>query len=191
MRTYKCLSCQEFTQGNIRLVPIRDEDKYLIMQWRNEQIYHLRQSRTLTKEDQENYFRKVVSKLFYNKRPEQILFSFLLNDECVGYGGLVHINWHDLNAEVSFLLKASLNSVFETFSDLFSIYLDLIEQVAFNELDLVKIHTTFYDIPEREWYNRVIVREGYTEEAHLRKHKKIRMSLVDVFIFSKLKEFKQ
>jgi hypothetical protein len=35
---------------------------------------------------------------------ESLLFSFLKNGECIGYGGLVHINWIDQNAEISFMI---------------------------------------------------------------------------------------
>jgi hypothetical protein len=56
MNSYKVLSKQIFTSGSYSLVPIRFEDRYDIMQWRNEQIYHLRQSQPMTKEDQDAYF---------------------------------------------------------------------------------------------------------------------------------------
>ena len=42
----------------------REEDKYSIMQIRNEQMYHLRQSVALTKKNQDQYFKNVVSDLF-------------------------------------------------------------------------------------------------------------------------------
>ena len=52
MRQYKCLHINQFTEGNYTLVPIRDEDKYDILKWRNEQIDILRQQTPLTKEHQ-------------------------------------------------------------------------------------------------------------------------------------------
>lgn len=51
MRKYKCLNQQEFEYGEYQLVPIRHKDRYDIMQWRNEQIYHLRQAEPLTKKN--------------------------------------------------------------------------------------------------------------------------------------------
>ena len=95
MRKYKCLSKQEYTYGLFKLVAIRDEDKLPILKMRNEQIYHLRQPEKLTIKLQEVYFKNVVSLLFDQERPNQILFSFLENGEFIGYGGLVHINWID------------------------------------------------------------------------------------------------
>ena len=56
MRKYKCLLYNEYKLNDYSLVPIRNEDKLLIMQWRNEQMFHLRQPKPLTIKDQENYF---------------------------------------------------------------------------------------------------------------------------------------
>jgi len=67
---YKCLSIQEFNANEFSLVPIRFNDRFKIMQWRNEQIYHLRQSKTLTKQEQDRYFNTVVSSLFDDDKPE-------------------------------------------------------------------------------------------------------------------------
>ena len=77
MNSYKVLNKQIFTEGAYSLVPIRFEDRMGIMKWRNEQIYHLRQSKPLTEEDQNNYFKNVVSKLFDQEQPQKKLFSFL------------------------------------------------------------------------------------------------------------------
>ena len=139
MRAYKILSSQEFKRGEFRIIPIRHEDRYEIMKWRNEQIYHLRQPEPLTREIQDRYFEDVVAELFHQEQPNQVLFSFLQNDECVGYGGLVHINYIDLNAELSFVIKTELQEQnFETF---WIEYLHLIKQPAFKELNLRKIYT--------------------------------------------------
>jgi len=101
MRAYKCLSNQVFTNEGFSIEPIRDEDKYAILKIRNEQIFHLRQAKPLTVEAQENYFATVVAGLFEQENPNQLLFSFFGHGEFVGYGGLVHINWIDKNAEIS------------------------------------------------------------------------------------------
>ncbi|MBK8827806.1 MAG: GNAT family N-acetyltransferase, partial [Saprospiraceae bacterium] len=80
------------------------------MKWRNEQMYHLRQSKLLTVDDQERYFTNVVAHLFDKEQPDQILFSYIEGDVCIGYGGLVHINWIDKNAELSFIMDTKLES---------------------------------------------------------------------------------
>ncbi len=68
-RKYKALKNQVFSIENYKIIPIRDEDKYDIMRWRNEQIYHLRQNEPLTEEKQEKYFQNVVAGLFEKEKP--------------------------------------------------------------------------------------------------------------------------
>ena len=45
---YKALSKNIFKSQEYQIVPIRYKDRLNIMKWRNEQIYHLRQSELLT-----------------------------------------------------------------------------------------------------------------------------------------------
>lgn len=144
MPQYKALKKQNFCIKNYSIVPIRYEDRYLIMQWRNDQMYHLRQNEPLTKEQQDLYFNTVVSGLFEQEKPNQILFSFLENEFCIGYGGLVHLDWERKSGEISFLISTELeNSYFEKFWHLF---LNMIELVAFKILKLNKIYTYAYDL---------------------------------------------
>ena len=77
MKSYKVLGKQTFSIDQYSIVPIRYEDRLDIMKWRNEQLFHLRQAKPLIEEDQNNYFNNVVSKLFEQEKPSQILFSFL------------------------------------------------------------------------------------------------------------------
>ena len=79
MNLYKCLKNQEFTNLDYSIVPIRFNDRFEIMKWRNEQMYHLRQVIKLTPQDQNNYFNNVISLLFDQSHPSQILFSYLKN----------------------------------------------------------------------------------------------------------------
>ena len=137
MQAYKCLPKQVYTIREYSIVPIRYEDRMSIMQWRNEQIYHLRQNTPLTVDDQNKYFETVVAALFDHDQPDQILFSYLKNGICIGYGGLVHISWKDKNAELSFVLNTSLEKDYFEYN--WVIYLSLIEQVAFTELQSMEL----------------------------------------------------
>lgn len=161
---YKCLSNQAFSEGIYSLVPIRYQDRLDIMKWRNEQIYHLRQSDPLTEEDQNYYFENVVSKLFEQDKPNQILFSYLENGKCIGYGGLVHINWKDKNAEISFIMNTELEKDFFEFH--WHNYLSLIERAAFDDAKLHKILTFAFDI--RPHFYNVIEKVGYKKEGKLK-----------------------
>lgn len=185
MKAYKVLNNQILTHGNFSIVPIRLEDKLKIMQWRNEQIYHLRQTNRLTEQDQNNYFENVVAKLFEQEQPNQILFSFLENGECIGYGGLVHINWTDKNAEISFIMQTSLEK--ERFDEIWIEYLNLLEQIAFTDLKLHKIFTYAFDV--RTHLYPMLLQAGYNQEARLKEHCYFAQNFIDVLIHSKINDF--
>ena len=181
---YKCLNVQAFEYLNFSIVPIREEDKYLIMNWRNEQLYHLRQKNPLTKADQDSYFNNVIPKIFEQKQPDQLLFSFLENGVCIGYGGLVHINWIDKNAEISFIINTKLES--EYFEKYWSIYLKLIERVAFYEIKMHKIYVYAFDL--RPHLYTMLLENEYTLCARLIDHVFYKNQFIDVVIHHKINE---
>ena len=182
MSSYKVLHKQKFESGNFSLIPIRFEDRLDIMKWRNEQIYHLRQKKPLTIENQEVYFKTIISNLFNQEQPSQILFSFLENNNLIGYGGLVHLNWFDKNAEISFIMNTKLEKI--RFEDVWKAYLKLIEQVAFKELKFHKIFTYAFDL--RPYLYPVLISAGFKEEARLDQHCFFEGKYIDVVIHSKL-----
>lgn len=179
---YKCLTQQEYTNGAFSLVPLRSIDKYKIMQWRNEQIYHLRQDQPLTRTQQDHYFIHVIAQEFEKEKPPQILFSYIRNDECMGYGGLVHINWKDKCAEISFIMNTELEK--DSFEFHWITYLSLIEQVAFRELGFHKIFTYAFDL--RPHLYSAVEAAGYIEEARLKEHCLFEGNYIDVVIHSKI-----
>ncbi len=182
MRNYKCLKNQVFENENFGLIPIRDTDKYDILEIRNSQIEHLRQDKPLTKENQENYFANVVSKLFDEEKPTQLLFSFLKNDEFVGYGGLVHINWIDKNAEISFIMKTEIQA--KNFEIFWINYLELLEKMAFQELNFHKIYTYAFDIRPKLYL--ALEKSGFNQDARLKEHCLFNDKFIDVVIHSKI-----
>lgn len=183
MRQYKCLRQNEYVYDNYRLVPIREEDKFLIMKWRNEQMYHLRQNAILTESDQEEYFSKVISPLFKDELPNQLLFSYLKGNKCIGYGGLVHISWVHKHAEVSFLANTEEEIEFE--HDYWTNFLRLINLVAFEDLNLVKIFAYAYDV--RPHLYKYLLNASYVLEARLKDHHFLGDKFVDVVIHSKFR----
>jgi RimJ/RimL family protein N-acetyltransferase len=152
------------------------------MKWRNEQIYHLRQHKPLTKVDQDTYFQNVVTNLFHQERPNQILFSYLTNGKCIGYGGLVHINWLDKNAEISFIMDSELERDYFAFH--WETYLGLIENVAFHGLKLHKLYVYAFDL--RPHLYIVLVKCGYFKDAALTEHCFYNGKFIDVVIHAKL-----
>ena len=183
MNTYKVLNNQIVSSGNFSLVPIRFGDRYEIMKWRNEQIYHLRQNQPLTKEDQDKYFNEVVAKIFDEDQPKLILFSFLEGNNCIGYGGLVHINWVDKNAEISFIMNTDFEE--NDFKKYWFIFLNLLEKVAFWDLQLHKTFTYAFDL--RPLLYTALEVSGFNEEARLKEHCYFEDRFIDVVIHSKFK----
>ena len=186
MRTYKALQQNVFEMDEYSIVPIRSDDRYEIMKWRNEQIYHLRQDKPLTKEVQDNYFDKIIPQLFNQEKPSQLLFSFLKNGKLIGYGGLVHINWVDQNAEVSFIMDTKLEK--EYFKFHWCVFLELIEKVAFLELELYKIFTYSYDLRPKLY--EVLEKMSFTKEATLKEHCLFDTKYINVLIHSKKNPYK-
>lgn len=182
MNSYKALSKQKFSHLNFDIVPIRAIDKFEIMKWRNEQIYHLRQSKPLTKSDQNEYFENVVSNLFDQEKPSQILFSFLKDGHCIGYGGLVHMNWIDRNAEISFIMNTELEN--SHFVEYWETFLLLIQRVAFNNLEFHKIFTYAYDLRPKLY--RALESRGFKKEAVLKEHCFFEGRYIDVVLHSKI-----
>lgn len=183
MNTYKALDKQVFQDGPYSIVPIRSEDRYRIMEWRNEQIYHLRQNQPLTKATQDHYFDVVVAQLFSETQPKQFLFSFLEGEKCIGYGGLVHINWIDRHAEISFIMETALEK--EHFHHLWSTYLGLIESFGFEELGLHKLFVYAFDL--RPHLYAVLEDNNYFLDARLKDHCFFEGEFKDVVIHSKTK----
>lgn len=173
-----------YSLNEYQIVPIRDEDRYDIMEWRNDQIYHLRQSKTLDKESQDNYFDNVISKLFEKENPDQILFSYLENGKCIGYGGLVHINWVDKNAEISFLLNTK-HEVY--FIENWCNFLFLIEKIGFLELKFQKLFTYAFDVRPKLY--TALNKSNYTKEAVLTQHTLFDNKFIDVIIHSKINNY--
>ncbi|MDG1475903.1 MAG: GNAT family protein, partial [Vicingaceae bacterium] len=124
----------------------------------------------------------LVSKLFNQEQPSQLLFSYLKNDVCIGYGGLVHINWIDKNAEISFIMNTELEK--EHFEFHWTTYLELIEELAFFELKLHKIYTYAFDI--RPHLYSAIEKSGFVKEAILKDHCLFEGEFKDVVFHSKI-----
>ncbi len=182
MRVYKCLHIDQLSEGSYTLVPIRDEDKYEIMNWRNAQLEILRQQTPLTKEQQELYFKTTIASLFDKVQPEQILFSFLENGKLIGYGGLVHIDWGKRTAEISFLTETSRNlSKVQFVSDWIN-YLSLIKKIAKDHLDLNAIYTYAYDLRPNLYI--ALEKAGFKETKRLKDHVEINGAKKDVRIHS-------
>lgn len=178
--TYRCLKQQHFHDGDRSIVPLRHQDIQQIKDWRNAQITVLRQSTPLTTSAQETYYRDVVTKSFHDAHPDIILFSYLLQGECIGYGGLVWIDWSLNEAEVSFLLETERANNTSTYKSDFTHFLQLLKQAAFKDIGFKRIYTETYEI--RPLHIAILESQGFILEERLPKHVTIDGKAVDALI---------
>lgn len=175
---YLCLKNHErFEKGPYALVPIREGDMESIRKWRNAQMNILRQDHLLTKQEQKCYWQEHILPTFALEKPPILLFSFLKDDLCIGYGGLTYLNWSHLRAEVSFLMDPAFDAPIEK---MFAIFLPLLKQVAFDALGLHRLFTETYDI--RPQVIEALEEAGFVFEGRLKDHVKIDGRFVDALI---------
>lgn len=187
MNSYRCLHQNQFTYRNYTLISIRDEDIMLIKDWRNAQIAVLRQKELLTEQTQRQYFKQVVRPTFMMDRPPQILFSFLKDNICIGYGGLVHISWEDRRGEVSFLLNPERVENKKVYREDFLAYLHLLKEVAYNDLQFNRLTGETYDL--RPYHVSIMEEAGFRLEGRMKRHIFHNDDYVDSLIHGHLPEY--
>ena len=170
-RRYSFLPSNRYCLNGYCLVPLREEDIELIRKWRNEQIYALRQKKILTKDEQHNYFSQVVMKSFGEDKPECVLFSFLLRNDCIGYGGFVHINWNKKHTELSFILDTERAKKIKIYQKEFRIFLGLILRLNLEQIKFKAIFTETYDI--RPVHIKILENSGFKRIKRMGRSKNI------------------
>ncbi|MBT7624344.1 MAG: GNAT family N-acetyltransferase [Flavobacteriaceae bacterium] len=180
MDQYLSLKKNIYVLNHFSIVPLRYQDRYDIMNWRNEQKYHLRQRDDLNVKTQDLYFDNIVKNLFQKQYPNQILFSYLKGKKCIGYGGLVHINWKKKEAEISFIMNTKLE--YKCFDFHWSQFLFLIEDVAFNNLNFIRLFTCAYNL--RPHLYDVLLKNHYNEESIIKSDNLNKSK--DVYVHSKV-----
>ena len=182
MNSYNCLPIQELKLNNYSITPIRYIDIQEIRRWRNEQIDVLRQEKIITPEQQTQYYESVIKKSFFEHQPTIILFSFFLEKDCVGYGGLTNINWKLKNAELSFICETKRSKKTDLYQKDFSVFLKLIKQLSFEYLKFVKLYTETYDI--RDNHIKILEAHEFILTSTLIKNKPIRKERINVLFHS-------
>ena len=182
MNKYNCLDVQKFSFEDYVLIPIRHEDIQSIRKWRNAQIDVLRQNKPISENEQKKYYERIIEKNFHENKPEQIIFSFLLKNECIGYGGFVHIDWEKESAELSFLNETSRSKNLDLYFKDFSKFLKIISKIAFEHIKFKKLVTETYNI--RPKTIEILQKFGFKNKGNLKNHIKINGKLIDSLIFN-------
>jgi RimJ/RimL family protein N-acetyltransferase len=184
---YKCLQENQFYFDNYSIVALRQEDIFLIKEWRNAQMDVLRQSEVLSDQDQQRYYNTAVLPCFEERHPRQILFSLLEKDVCIGYGGLTNIDWMAKRTEMSFLVNPKRTLSEDTYTADFSAFISLLKKVMFTDLGFNRIFTETYDI--RPLHIRILEKNGFVLEGRLKQHVHINNTFVDSLIHGYIKSY--
>jgi RimJ/RimL family protein N-acetyltransferase/predicted ATP-grasp superfamily ATP-dependent carboligase len=174
---YIVLGKNHFTDGFLVLRAVEKRDIEFIRVWRNAQMDILRQHQLISKSDQERYFLMHVWPEKESVNPGQILLAIELEGNLIGYGGFVHINWDSGRAEVSFLLNPDIEKDTEAVHDYFYRFLNLLKEIAFKKLGLIRLSTETYE--HRKLHIHILESVGFRLEGRLRKQARVRGRYVD------------
>ncbi len=180
MNSYVILHTKRFTLDGYELVPLRKKDIHPIRRWRNAQIDVLRQNRLLTVAQQERYYAKEIAPTFKQHQPRQVLFSFLKDDQAIGYGGLTNLEWDHRRAEISFLVDTKISDHQNRYVEAFSKFLTLVKEIAFHELHLNRLFTETYAF--RDLHIQALESAGFVREGRLLQHVFIKQEFCDSLI---------
>ncbi len=187
MGSYKCLDSDQYSLGKYMLIPVREQDVMLIKDWRNSQLDVLRQKKPLTETMQRHYFETVIWPSFELQQPQQLLFSFLKQDICIGYGGIVHINWEDQRGEVSFLLNSERVANSDVYRQDFLSFLSLVKQVAYKGLGFNRLFTETFD--NRSFHISILEEAGFRREGRMKQHIYLNGAFTDSILHGHLRGY--
>jgi len=146
---YKILKQDKYINDNYSLSSIVDKDIEKIRTWRNEQVKVLRHNHPISYNEQILYYKNNVWNECNQDYPSQILLSFHLNDVLIGYGGLVHINWKSMIAEMSFLLETSRTKNKSNYQNDMKKFISILTLIAFDRLNFKKITTESFNFRKK------------------------------------------
>ncbi len=182
---YICVSQPILRLGSLSIEAIQPEHIEKIRQWRNAQMDVLRQATLITTEQQTAYFQKYIWPDMLCTNPKNILLAYMEDGTLIGYGGLVHIAWEHMRAEVSFLLNPTLIDSQDKYGTYFSAFLQLLKELAFQDIGLDRIFTETYAL--RTHHISVLESIGFDREGVLKNHIKIDGKSVDSIIHGCIK----
>lgn len=184
--SYIHLKSNVYSLGEYSVVPFRKVDLMNVKTWRNDQMDVLRQKALLTDENQLNYYNNFIEPSFSDPNSRIILFSFLLNNECIGYGGLTNIHWEDKRIELSFLLNTERVKNENIYTSDFKHFIELMKTIVFVDLEFNRIFTETYDI--RNLHISILESCGFKLEGRMREHVRINDKYVDSLIHGYIKQ---
>lgn len=181
---YRAMPRTRIAAGDIALRAVEPGDIEAIRRWRNAQMDVLRQTAPITPEGQARYFAVHVWPEKPKPQPAQILLAIERSGDLVGYGGLVHISWPNLRAEVSFLLTPAVERDAEFRGIVFGAFLGLLQELAFADLGLYRLFTETF--AHRAGHIETLEAAGFRREGCLRAHVFVDGAPTDALVHGRL-----
>jgi RimJ/RimL family protein N-acetyltransferase len=157
---------------------IEYNDIFKIKKIRNEQMDVLRQTKLLTDSVQKMWFNDVILPS-YNSKTKTLNFTILYDNQVIGYGGLVYIDYVNKNAEVSFLVEKKRTKNNKLFEQDFSFFLNFIIDYSYHNLKLHKLHTETFEF--RKSAIIILEKYGFKKEGVLKEQILYKNSFIDSF----------
>lgn len=177
---YRCMRRARLELGGLSVEAVNPGHIESIRKWRNEQMAILRQSSEISPEQQQSYFNREIWPDQNVDRPRNILLACQEDGILIGYGGLVHIAWEHLRAEISFLLGTDHVRDTARYKRYFTSFLELFKTLAFDDLGLNRLFTETYAI--RDHHIEALERAGFVLEGRMKHHVIIDSEPVDSLI---------
>jgi RimJ/RimL family protein N-acetyltransferase len=171
MFAYACMPNPVLMSGALSIAAVQPQEIEAIRRWRNDQMDVLRQTEPIQPKDQRQYYETRIWPELGLPRPRQILLSIHESEHHIGYGGLVHISWPNLRAEISFLVDTAVTKDEARYAQLFRDYLGLIKTLAFRDLGLHRVCTETFS--HRPMHLRILEESGFVFEGRLRNHVRV------------------
>ena len=189
MSAYQCLDTQQVDYGPYSIIPVQHDHIEKIRLWRNAQMAMLRQATALSPLQQQSYFATQIWPEMDALQPNNILMAYLQNGELIGYGGLVHISWEHIRAEVSFLAAPNRAQDPAIYASDHKSFLELMKILAFDHLGFHRLFTETYDIRQPHIVN--LEAAGFIREGVMRAHVRIDGRSVDSIIHGCLSTYER
>ena len=184
--TWNCLRQQRYEHNNYAIIPVQPAHIEVIRCWRNAQLDVLRQPAPISATQQEIYYATHIWPSMELEQPTNILMALLKDEDLIGYGGLVHVSWHDLRAELSFLIDDARAADPAQYKEDFTAFIYLARVMGFEDLDLHRIFTETYAL--RMNHINVLEGAGFQLEGVMRDHVRVGSGYVDSLIHSLLRK---
>lgn len=168
----------------MKLEEIKPEHIEPIRLWRNAQMDILRQNKPIQKKEQIEYFEKEVWSQKGQPYRDKELFSVIIDNSLLGYGGITNISSQNFRGEISFLLDPKISEDDVHYSVLFLEFLKLIEEFAIKELKIHKLFTETYAF--RSKHILALEKFGFKLEGILSDHIFIKDKFIDSLIHGKI-----